>query len=430
MAKQKTRINFPKIDSQEHRNLLFVRENIFFSDCPDEDKIIRLQEDLYAKFPSVQASRFVAALINSQASERKVCLVDHHDGVYRLTSFAFALDRILRDVNREIDWDGLKKHQIAPLAELFFKTLDETECYKMRSQAMRCEKKVCGKHPEVDELVCKLNSRFVEISKNLVEASQGTEFKKQMNSFMRAYNKNRQSLHDYIHQLFESYSRLLVIRLDLSYKTSGVMEWLGNPLEESKDSDRRSITVDDVIAHREQFIEHLREKFGKALKGYVWKLEYGSRKGYHYHTIVFLDGAKYREDVTIAKSLGNYWMEQITGNTGLYFNCNAAKIRYKSCAVGMRSHSDPDLWDGMYRLIDYLTKPDLWVRLHLPDNRRTFGKGGGLPKSTQPKRGRPRQKASTPSPRRLAVKEASDAPQTNLGPTQVPAEVNRAPDAS
>ncbi len=116
-----------------------------------------------------------------------------------------------------------------------------------------------------------------------------------MNSFMRAYNKNRQSLHDYIHQLFESYSRLLVIRLDLSYKTSGVMEWLGNPLEESKDSDRRSITVDDVIAHREQFIEHLREKFGKALKGYVWKLEYGSRKGYHYHTIVFLDGAKYRE---------------------------------------------------------------------------------------------------------------------------------------
>lgn len=300
----------------------------------------------------------------------------------------------------------------------------------MLSQIKRCEGRIRGGDPDIDGLVSELNSRFAEISKDFVEASQRTEFKRQMNSYMRAYNKNRQSLHDYIHQLFESYSRLLVIRLDLSYKNFRVMDWVESILKKPKDLDVKKITVNDVVAHREQFIEHLREKFGKALKGYVWKLEYGSMKGYHYHTIVFLDGAQYREDVTIAKSLGNYWMEQITGNAGLYFNCNAKKIRYKSCAVGMRSHSDPDLWEGMYRLIDYLTKPDLWVRLQLPDNRRTFGKGGGLPKPTQPKRGRPRQKASTPSPRRLAVKEASDAPQTTLEPTQVPAEVNRAPDAS
>ena len=79
----------------------------------------------------------------------------------------------------------------------------------------------------------------------------------------------------------------------------------------------------------------------------------------------------------------------------------------------MRSHSDPDLWAGMYRLIEYLTKPDFWIRLQLPGNRRTFGKGGGLPKATQPKRGRPREKLSTVSPRQTA-KEASEARQKAL----------------
>lgn len=410
MPDRKNKRTLPPLSSKELSELDRWHDLAFISleeKNEGEDKkreVAFLKEERFRSFPIKQAVYLAAALIENNSTGTKPALVVRDKGVYRISHWAGKVKEVINAIDDGVDWDGLQKQQINPLAELFFSVFLDADFREKLSRINVCKDLVCGKHVDADELVRDLNSRFDELTKKLVEASQGPEFKKQLNSYRRVYNKNRQSLLDYIHQLFESHSRLLVIRLDLSYKTEAMMERL-----DVTDVGHDEVTVDDVISHREQFIDYLRENFGKALRGYVWKLEHGSLKGYHYHTIIFLDGSMYRKDETIAQILGEQWMETITGNRGLYFNCNAHKeIRYKSCAVGMRSHSDPDLWDGMHRLIEYLTKPDFWIRLQLPGNRRTFGKGGGLPKTTQPKRGRPREKLSTVSPRQTA-KEASEA---------------------
>lgn len=46
--------------------------------------------------------------------------------------------------------------------------------------------------------------------------------------------------------------------------------------------------------------------------GYVWKLEYGIDKGFHYHMMI--------QDINIAKMIGEYWAAVITHYRGLYYS--------------------------------------------------------------------------------------------------------------
>ncbi len=246
------------------------------------------------------------------------------------------------------------------------------------------------------------------------------EFRRQLKSVQRTVNKNRKNFTDYLEGLFGVCGRLLVIRLDLSYHEEDVqrqnrvmrrnrvhqvyqisgepVKYIDVPAAEAPQGHDEVLQIGDVMQHRERFIKHLRKYCKTSLRGYAWKMEYGLLKGYHHHVVILLDGSQVREDVTIGRALGEHWRRVITGDRGLYYNCNAEKSTYRHCAVGMQRHDDPELWLGLSKVVDYLTKPDLYVRLDLPDNKRTFGKGG-LPKSvTQVKRGRPRRRPSTPAP--------------------------------
>lgn len=88
----------------------------------------------------------------------------------------------------------------------------------------------------------------------------------------------------YINALFEYRSRLLIIRLDLSYESN----------TERKDK-YKSHTKDEIDSwgqtartHRNILIKKLGKQFKESFIGYVWKLEYGKDKGFHYHMIFFL----------------------------------------------------------------------------------------------------------------------------------------------
>ncbi|WP_177325191.1 YagK/YfjJ domain-containing protein [Pseudomonas umsongensis] len=216
-------------------------------------------------------------------------------------------------------------------------------------------------------LVQKLNSCVDSIR---LEA-RSKAFQGKLKNYQRSSNKNYKELTEYVDALFERYSRLLVLRVDLGYRE-----------QHSK------TTQAEAKQNREHLFRNTRSNklFGDMV-GYIWKLEHGPDKGFHYHMIFFFDGSKVREDGTLVKRIGQYWLDVITKGRGVYYNCNADKSRYKSCGIGMVDHRDSSMRDTLNSLaVPYLTKTDLYMKLQ------TTGRGMGKmerPRQKDP-RGRPR----------------------------------------
>lgn len=216
----------------------------------------------------------------------------------------------------------------------------------------------------------KLMAHLNECVDNIRQEAKSKRFQAKLNSYQRSSNKNYKELTAYVDALFERYSRLLVLRVDLSY---------------SKENSKT--TQAQAKRDRERLLENARSNklFGDMV-GYIWKLEHGPEKGFHYHMMFFFDGSKVREDVTLARRIGEYWTEVITKGRGLYYNCNAVKIGYKSCGIGMVDHADANLREGLRNAVVYLTKTDLYMKLQTEGR----GMGKGLYPSPKDARGRPR----------------------------------------
>ncbi|MBC3216690.1 YagK/YfjJ domain-containing protein [Serratia fonticola] len=190
----------------------------------------------------------------------------------------------------------------------------------------------------------------------------------------KAAKKNLCGALRYIDSLFAQYARLLVIRVDLSYRNEA----------------KASISAELARHHRERFFKNLQaHRLFRACIGYIWKLEYGRYKGFHYHLLVFYDGARVRQDITLAQLLGEYWRDTITDGAGNYYNCNAYKERYRIPGIGMLHHTDTAKREGLNIAVNYLCKVDTFARLALPGRERTFGRGEIVP-LTDIRRGRPR----------------------------------------
>jgi hypothetical protein len=220
-------------------------------------------------------------------------------------------------------------------------------------------------------LVKHLNGCLEQIRKEV----KSKQFLSRLNSYQRSSNKNHKELTEYVDALFESYSRLLVLRVDLSY---------------SKENSK--ITQEQATRDRARLFENARSnKMFDDMVGCIWKLEHGPEKGFHYHVMMFFNGAKVREDITKAIQVGEYWTNVVTKGRGLYYNCNAAKLRYKSCGIGMVDHRDTQLREGLKKAVIYLTKTDLYMRLQ------TIGRGMGKMNRPPPRdpRGRPRTARSS-----------------------------------
>lgn len=234
-----------------------------------------------------------------------------------------------------------------------------------------------------DEALCladKLND-FVDYIKR--EYATG-EFKKQMGNFKRISEKNYHGLKEYIDGLFENYSKLLVLRVDLGYGKEN----------DGKEADSEVLSYGKVKNDHTNFLRTIKRHLEKTLQkkglvGYVWKLEFSPVKSWHYHMIFFLDGQTSREDVTIARLIGEYW-EEVTGGKGVYYNCNARKKSYTTPGVGLIDHRNVELRNGLMQAARYLIKTDYYIQLVAPDKGRTFAKGQ-LPKSRKNQAGRRRQ---------------------------------------
>ncbi len=169
------------------------------------------------------------------------------------------------------------------------------------------------------------------------------------------------------------YSKLLVLRLDfaIAKKCRNLSE--------------------DLNLIRKMFKKFLKSRFSINQRpiGYIWKLEYGVDKGYHYHTIFFLDGNKHQKDEIIADQFGKEWV-QLTEAKGSYYSCNGSKERYKYLAIGMLHHDDEKAHSALESLvIKYFTKDKQHAFIPSGSRLKTFGTSQ-MPASKR-KSGRPRR---------------------------------------
>lgn len=235
-------------------------------------------------------------------------------------------------------------------------------------------------------------------------------FKKEVVQQRKYASEYKRSVQDYIDGLFDYRSRLLVIRIDLSYRKgllatphneNGLFKKITNknksdmnkpfvkPVQKLKFLKDWSL---EVQKHRDMLIKQLKKQYSKSFVGYMWKLEYTEIKSFHYHMMFFLDGIKHREDITIAQNIGELWVDKITQGNGLYWNCNAHKNQYRNLGVGMINHHEAVLRDNMLNTAFYLVKKDYLIHSVMFNSKnRAFGKGQIPNKS---KSGRPRKEST------------------------------------
>jgi hypothetical protein len=181
-------------------------------------------------------------------------------------------------------------------------------------------------------------------------------------------------LKSYIADLFERYSRLLVIRLDLGY-LSGM------------DNGGKAKEIISLEQARKDFKKLINNKRHNGIfdnmVGYISKLEHFGQSGYHYHLILFYLGSKVNDDVHIGDEVGRYWRDVITRQQGTFVKRNAVKSKSTHPGIGMiNAESDEGavLRSNFNRYVVLcLTKTEQYLKLKLGNKDRAFSMGS-LPK--------------------------------------------------
>ena len=186
----------------------------------------------------------------------------------------------------------------------------------------------------------------------------------------------------YIDALFETWSRLVVLRFDLGYKGLDVY----------------NIDINVMLKDLIRFFGNMRhnKKIFGYLRGYILKLEYGVGRGIHCHVVIFLDGAERSgySHVYIAKMMGKYWEDFVTEGRGNYWNVNANADHYEKMgrgALGEIKKKDAVKIKNLKKyVVGYLCKGTQYFRPKEGPKLRLFRRGD-FPDITDKKPGRPRK---------------------------------------
>jgi len=202
-------------------------------------------------------------------------------------------------------------------------------------------------------------------------------FKRRLYARTEAVNRGLESAKTYVNALYERYARLLVLRVDFGFRTE-------NPLLP------HTVGLQEAQEHLARFFNNKR---GKKLYanhvGYIWRLEYGKEKGYHFHLFFFFDGSKAHKDEYLASKIGADWID-VTQGKGIYYNCNAHKQKYKRLGIGMIAHDDEEKRRNLLDVLAYMHKEDQTLREKYSDKTHGWGRGT-MPRLRQGLLGRPRK---------------------------------------
>jgi Inovirus Gp2 len=184
----------------------------------------------------------------------------------------------------------------------------------------------------------------------------------------------------YVNALFDANDRLVVLRIDLSYRKGF----------------SNQVTINDAIADWEHLYANKRtNSIFDHLKGYIAKIEFGADKGIHFHVIFFFNGSDRNGDSHIhhAEQIGEYWKKTITKGRGDYWNCNDNIQDFYGlgrCGIGLIHWSDAQLRNNLLNIVvAYLCKLDQFIKPKLGGGVKLIRRGS-FPKVPKNKLGRPR----------------------------------------
>lgn len=196
--------------------------------------------------------------------------------------------------------------------------------------------------------------------------SQQKEFKRKVSDRCYQARQNRQSLENYIRQLQQQHSRLLVIRVDFGY---------------AKEK-QNFVKITDVYRHLDTMNrERDRQPLFEHLVASGWCIEQGNEKGYHIHAFYCFKGSKHQQDWYLAQEIGRLWKAIAVDFGGGYHSCNTPESkeiyeRANRLGIGMIHRGNGVGCENMVHALGYLAKPekdDQYLRMK-PKGRRTFGK--------------------------------------------------------
>lgn len=222
---------------------------------------------------------------------------------------------------------------------------------------------------EANATIMELNQRLDAWYRSMNDPS----FQYELRRNQRNSHKNYKRFWTLFNSLQANHGRLQIVRVDCEYTQE----------------DTPNISYDTACYHRDQLCKQVRSHY-LALVGYLWKLEWGPKTGFHYHFIFFFDGHHVRKDVTLGEQIGMLWARQITGAQGRYFNCNrGAEERYTHNALGECNYYDMEKRVGLDHLAHYLTKVDEQIVMTTPGRIFQTSKAPAIPEGPRP--GRPRK---------------------------------------
>nr|WP_314709287.1 inovirus-type Gp2 protein [uncultured Comamonas sp.] len=292
---------------------------------------------------------------------------DNQGGCAALARWVYLLNELLKEILNDLK-DGLDEEDFDRCS--FDQDLEEGLRYLLEACPVvdPCSLDEARTiNPYLSAFICSLEQEVVEqdvdhfqqlephaLLQRIRENLDCDYFCKGLASLRRNENFTSRSLLQYILDLKAAYSKLMIIRLDL-YTPSYL----------------------ESVRHWEQLKKYVAERYVGAYVGFAVKFEYGQQRGVHMHTMLFFNGSVVRQDVTIAKSIGEYWKSSVTAGEGTYSNCNAPRhlnnMRYP--AVGTFQQFDERTLKGLKHITSYLTKQDLAVRFAVPGLSHTLRRG-------------------------------------------------------
>ena len=192
----------------------------------------------------------------------------------------------------------------------------------------------------------------------------------------------------YIRQLLKVYSRLLVVRMDLSLMRD--QQTLLKNAYSLKEIHSKHDLVHIKACVKKLLNNKRNNPVMKMVVGYILRFEYTVRTGFHVHCYFLFNGDKNLEDITLAQSIGKLW-NKVTQGQGTSYICNMKKDSYRHCAIGMVHYADTTKLGYLYKTFDYICKTSQLFDFTNMKGARGF-QLGEAPKKTS-NAGRPRKYA-------------------------------------
>lgn len=213
------------------------------------------------------------------------------------------------------------------------------------------------------------------------EHCQSRKFKERERLLKIHVQRNIDNVTAFEQELFSDevgWARWLVLELTLKYESKY----------------RGSITLDDVIKHRDTFFKARRyNNMMSCIKAYVWAIEEGEDTGFHLHVVLFCPPVT-KDDERLANQIGDYWADVVTQGKGAFHNSNRADLKpsYEmyghGIGVGLIEHSNRKMRGSLLENLLYLAKAEQQLQIRTEGNVHTFGMSG-VPKKVRV--GRPRK---------------------------------------